>query len=82
MPYIGPAKYINTKSRPSWSPDSRRVAVSLGNQSYVMDTERNRLQQLGSPGKWTSSPTFDTDSNSVVYSSFGVATVLHTFSMS
>ena len=62
--------YVNTKSRPSWSPDSRRVAVELGSRSYVVDKNKTVLKELGNPGKWTSSPTFDPDSNSVVFSSY------------
>lgn len=63
--------YVNTKSKPSWSPDSRRVAVELGDRSYVVNADTKKVeQQLGHEDKWVSSPSFDPDSNSVVYSSY------------
>ena len=62
--------YINTKSKPSWSPDSKRIAVELGSRSYIVDKEKTVLQELGNPDKWVSSPSFDPDSNAVVYSSY------------
>ena len=67
---IQPNRYVNTKSRPSWSADGKRVAVELGARSFVMDTDKNVLKQLGNPDRWSGSPTFDPDSNAVVYSSF------------
>ena len=70
MNVSGPSKYINTKSRPQWSPDGKTVAVELGIRSYIVDPEKNVLHQLGNPNKWSSSPTFDPDSNSVVFSSY------------
>lgn len=63
--------YINTKSKPSWSPDSKRVAVELGSRSYVVNKEDKTVQQqLGNPDRWVSSPSFDPDSNAIVYSSY------------
>ena len=70
MTLVQPQRYVNTKSRPSWSPDGTKVAVELGSRSYVMDTDKTVLKQLGNPDKWSSSPTFDPDSNSVVFASF------------
>lgn len=65
-----PTKYINSNSRPSWSKDGEKVAVELGNRAVIVDTNRQELQTLGNEGAWSSSPTFDPDSDSVVYSSF------------
>lgn len=65
-----PNRYINTNARPSWSTDSQTVAVELGNRSAIVDKNRQELQTLGREGKWVSSPTFDPDSDRVVYSSF------------
>lgn len=65
-----PNRYINTNARPSWSRDGQKVAVELGNKAVVVDKERNVLNNLGRPDAWTSSPSFDPDSDSVVYSSY------------
>ena len=65
-----PQKYVNTKSKPSWSADGKQVAVELGSRTYVLNEDKEVTHQLGRPGKWSSSPTFDPDSNSVVFSSY------------
>ena len=70
QPGTKPNSYVNTDSKPSWSRDSKRVAVSLGSDSYIVDTDKNVETQLGNPGKWTSAPSLDPDSNSVAYASF------------
>ena len=65
-----PFRYINTNARPAWSKDGQTVAVELGNRAVIVDKERNVLQKLGREDKWVSSPTFDPDSDSIVYSSY------------
>jgi Tol biopolymer transport system component len=66
----GLAKYINSGARPSWSTDGQKVACELGNRAVIVDTDREVLQKLGREDRWSSSPVFDPNSDSVVYSSF------------
>lgn len=68
---IKPSTYINTNGRPSWSADGSKVAVELGSRAFVVDQDANVLQKLGRPGVWSEAPTFDPDSDTVAFGSYG-----------
>lgn len=60
---------ISMGGRPSWSPDSKQVAASVGRSVVVCDAAGTTRHEVGS-GAWQMHPSFSPDGSELAYASY------------
>lgn len=66
-----PQAYENTDGRPTWSPDSSKVAAQLGTDVVVLDRgEAAILNKIGPEGRWVDSPDWSPDGSRITFATF------------
>ena len=66
-----PLAYANTAGRPTWSPDSRRVAASVERDTVVLDrADESVLSTLGPEGAWVNAADWSPDGSRIAYSAY------------
>ena len=65
---MGPARYLGSPGRPSWSADSRQVAVKLNQKAQIVDRATGEVAlQIGEDGANIGAPRFSPDGKSLAY---------------